>query len=132
MYAVMFLNVDDSSHIYLSLTRFYMTLLMVSPMAVLMLLLMPMMYTEKKKNNIILMSSTLVFVAALVGLRNQVFVSDSQYMKAMIPHHSSAIMVSRKSNLQDPELKKLSKGIIESQKKEIAEMKAILERIESK
>lgn len=51
-------------------------------------------------------------------------------MKAMIPHHSSAILVSKHANLQDPEVKKLSEGIINYQEKEIAEMKAILERLD--
>ncbi len=47
-------------------------------------------------------------------------------MKAMIPHHSSAIMVSKHAKIQDPEVKQLSEGIIASQEKEIAEMKALL------
>jgi len=51
-------------------------------------------------------------------------------MKAMIPQHSSAIMVSKNANLKHPEVIKLSKGIIASQKKEIADMKAVLTRIE--
>jgi len=53
MYTVMFLNVDDVDHIYLSLTRTYMTLLMVAPMAILMLLVMPSMYPQKRMNYLI-------------------------------------------------------------------------------
>jgi uncharacterized protein (DUF305 family) len=56
-------------------------------------------------------------------------IGDVQYMKAMIPHHSSAILVSKNANLKDPEVIKLSEGIIASQEKEIAEMKATLARI---
>lgn len=130
MYAVMFLNVDRFDHIYLSTTRLYMTLLMVAPMAVLMLLLMPGMYNNKRHNTLIMLTSIAVFVLALVFLRNQTFISDKQYMKAMIPHHSSAIMVSQNSEIEDPELKKLSQDIIKAQEKEIAQMKAILARIE--
>ncbi|MBA9079099.1 MULTISPECIES: DUF305 domain-containing protein [Rufibacter] len=130
MYAVMFLNVDQVEHVYLSATRVYTTLLMVAPMAVVMLLMMRNMYEDKKLNMIIYASSAVVFVGALFFLRNQVLVADEQYMKAMIPHHSSAIMVSQKANIKDPELKKLADEIIKSQVKEIAEMKAILKRMD--
>ncbi|RNI31813.1 DUF305 domain-containing protein [Rufibacter immobilis] len=130
MYAVMFLNVDQAEHIYLSVTRVYTTLLMVAPMAVVMLLMMRNMYEDKKLNIVIYTSSAIVFIGALLFLRNQVLVADEQYIKAMIPHHSSAIMVSQKANIKDPELKKLADEIIKSQVKEIAEMKAILKRLD--
>ena len=132
MYGVMFLNVDKLDHIYLSATRAYMSLLMVTPMAIIMLFMMPMMYENKKLNMIILAISIFVFVLALTFLRTQTFITDSQYMKAMIPHHSSAIMVSQEANLKDPQLKKLAEQIIKSQVKEIAEMKQILEEIKNK
>lgn len=130
MYAVMFLNVDSSSHIYLSLTRLYMSLLMVSPMALLMLLLMKKMYKNPKLNVIIIAGSILVFTLSLVFLRNQVPVGDKQYMRAMIPHHSSAILTSKHANIKDPEVKLLSQNIIASQEREIEQMKAILRRME--
>ena len=130
MYGVMFLNVDNSSHIYLSTTRTYMSLLMVSSMAAVMLLMMGKMYPNKKINVAIIFTAIFIFILALTGLRTQTPIGDVQYMKAMIPHHSSAIMVSKHANIQDPEVKKLSEGIIASQEKEIAEMKSILQRIE--
>jgi len=130
MYTVMFLNVDEFNHIYLSLTRTYMTLLMVAPMALLMLLLIPMMYKNKRRNLFIIVSSIIVFALALTLLRNQAFVGDANYMQAMIPHHSSAILTSKHATIKDPELKKLSEQIIKSQEEEIAQMKAILKRIE--
>lgn len=129
MYAVMFLNVDDADHIYLSLTRTYMSLLMVTPMALMMLLLMGDMYPDKKLNAAIGWIGTFVFVLALFCLRNQVFISDAQYMRAMIPHHSSAIMTSRHAAIKDPEVKKLADSIIASQEREIGKMKMMLQRI---
>lgn len=129
MYGVMFLNVASIAHIHLSLTRTYMTLLMVTPMAVLMLLLMGHMYPNKQRNRLIMVTSIAVFVAALVGLRAQVPIGDVQYIKAMIPHHSSAILTSTAANLQDPEVKKLAEEIIEAQKREIAQMEAMLTRL---
>lgn len=129
MYGVMFLNVDDISHIYVSLTRTYMSLLMVLPMAVLMLLMMGKMYPDKKRNSSIVIISIVLFGVVLAALRTQTPVSDVQYMRAMIPHHSSAILTSKHANLKDPEVKKLSKQIIRSQEAEIAQMKAMLERM---
>lgn len=128
MYAVMFLNVDAVGHIYLSITRLYMSLLMVSPMAILMLVVMGSMYPDKKKNKLISLGAAVVFVLALVCLRQQVFISDAQYMRAMIPHHSSAILTSRHAAIKDPQVKQLSEGIIASQQREIQEMKQMLEK----
>ncbi|MEP7252280.1 MAG: DUF305 domain-containing protein [Ginsengibacter sp.] len=129
MYSVMFLNVDEANHIYISTTRIYMALLMVSPMAIVMMLMMGKMYPSKKVNTGIILGGVVLFGLVLAGLRTQTPIGDVQYMKAMIPHHSSAIMVSKHANIKDPEVKKLSEGIIASQVKEIAEMKAILERM---
>lgn len=129
MYAVMFLNVDSADHIYLSLTRTYMSLLMVSPMALLMLLMMWKMYPKKRLNMFIVVFSITIFAISLTSLRKQVLVDDAQYMKAMIPHHSSAIMTSKNAELNDPELKTLSQQIIRSQEKEIIQMKNILKRL---
>ncbi|GAB3578768.1 DUF305 domain-containing protein [Hymenobacter daeguensis] len=131
MYTVMFLNVDQPDHIYLSLTRTYMSLLMVAAMALVMLGLMRHMYPNQRLNRLIAGGSVVVFALTLTLLRTQTPVGDVQYMKAMIPHHSSAIMVSRSATLQDPEVKKLSEGIIRSQEREIAEMKAAIARLES-
>lgn len=132
MYGVMFLNVDEADHIYLSLTRTYMALLMVSPMALLMLGMMGHMYADKRRNALISTGSIAVFIGALICLRTQTPVQDAQYMKAMIPHHSSAIMTSRHADLRDPEVRKLSEQIIQSQEREIAQMKAMLDRLDKK
>jgi len=131
MYAVMFLNADVFDHVMLSNTRTYMTILMVAPMAISMLLFMWGMYKNKKLNYIIIALSTVVFFATLYSLRQQAFISDVQWMKAMIPHHSSAIMVSLKAHLKDPEAIKLAKEIIEAQEREIAQMKKMIYRLEN-
>ncbi len=131
MYAVMFMNVAEFDHIMLSTTRTYMTLLMVAPMAISMMLFMSAMYENKKANMAIIFGAILVFTGSLYGLRQQVFISDVEYMKAMIPHHSSAIMVSQQATFNDPETKQLSQSIIEAQKREIAQMKQIIARLEN-
>jgi len=131
MYGVMFLNADIFGHVMLSTTRTYMTILMIAPMAVSMMLFMWGMYENKKANFIIIASALVIFVATLTMLRNQTLIADVQWMKAMIPHHSSAIMVSQKAHLQDSEAQQLALDIIEAQKKEIAQMEAMIDRLEN-
>lgn len=131
MYAIMFLNVFELDHIMLSTTRTYMTLLMVAPMAISMLLFMWEMYENTKVNYAIICASTIVFMGCLYGLRTQTPIGDIQWMKAMIPHHSSAILTSSKANFKDEEVQKLANEIIKAQEKEIAEMKAMIKRIEN-
>lgn len=130
MYAIMFLNVNDVGHVYLSLTRLYMTLMMVAAMAVLMLIMMPMMYSDHKKNTAIIISSLSVFGLALIGVHLQAGVSDVQYMKGMIPHHSIAIMTSKNAHITDLRVRKLADGIIATQEKEIKEMKALIDSLQ--
>jgi FtsH-binding integral membrane protein len=129
MYTVMFLNVNDVEDIYLSTTRLYMTILMITPMAIMILISMPKMYPNKRVNTTIYITSALVFSLTFIFLRNQTFVSDKQYMKAMIPHHSSAIMTSSRADLKDPETRALADSIIKSQREEILLMKSALERL---
>lgn len=130
MYLVMFLNMDMLEHYHTSTTRIYMAILMVAPMAVTMLLMMGKMYPNKRLNTSIIVGSIVVFALVLAALRTQTPISDVQYMKAMISHHSSAILTSKNVDIKDPEVKKLSEQIIKSQEEEIAQMKAILERME--
>ena len=129
MYIIMFLNIDRLDHYHTSVTRIYMALLMVAPMAIVMILMMRKMYPSRKINTTIIIVAIIVFGLALTGLRTQTPIGDVQYMKAMIPHHSSAIMVSKHADIKDPQVKKLSEQIIQSQKKEIAEMESYLRRL---
>ena len=132
MYIVMFLNVDVFDHVMLSPTRTYMTFLMIFPMVLIMMGFMWGMYKNRVWNYVIMATAVVGFVLCYVGLRQQIFVSDVQWMKAMIPHHSSAIMVSQKAHLKDPEAIQLAEEIIEAQEKEIAEMKRMIYRLESR
>jgi len=47
-------------------------------------------------------------------------------LKAMIPHHSIAILTSSRANISDPRVRKLADEIIKAQELEIAEMKALI------
>ncbi len=130
MYTVMFLNVAQTGHIYLNINRLYMAFLMVSPMALLMILLMGPMYTNKKLNIFIGLAGVFIFLLSFTFLRNQTLIGDQQYMKAMIPHHSSAILTSRNATITDPEVRELADQIIQTQEEEIAQMKKILDRMQ--
>ncbi|RYE25135.1 MAG: DUF305 domain-containing protein [Sphingobacteriaceae bacterium] len=130
MYVVMYLNVNDIDHVYFSLTRLYMTVLMITAMAVVMLLMMRQMYNNPRTNVIILSVSIGIFILALIGVHRQTFVGDRAYLKAMIPHHSIAIMTSENAHLQDPEVRRLADSIISAQKREISQMQRILKRTE--
>ncbi len=131
MYLLMYINMEQAAHFQFTLTRIYMAASMITVMAAIMLLFMPGMYRDKKLNTVILTASAVVFFGFLAMLRNQVFISDVQWMRGMIPHHSSAIMTSEQANLKDAGAKELSREIIETQKREIAEMRRMIERLES-
>ena len=99
-------------------------------MSVIMLLFMLGMYDNKKLNAGILIGSVAVFAAALWLVRSQTTVEDVSYMRAMIPHHSIAIMTSERANISDPRVRELADGIIASQRREIREMKALILELE--
>ena len=132
MYITMYFNTYAMDHVYFSLTRFYMACLGIAAMAVIMLAFMQNMYLNKKKNIAIILGSLLLFVGALTLARTQTPVNDELYMKAMIPHHSIAILASKRANIKDPKVRKLADEIIKAQEEEIAKMKAYLKRLESK
>ena len=133
MYITMYLNTYEWDHFYFSLTRFYMTCLGISTMAIIMFVAMRDMYKNKKKNIAIVVGSITLFVAALGLVRVQSpIIGDVLWMRAMIPHHSIAILTSERANIKDPEVKELAEGIIKAQKKEIEEMKAMIKRLENK
>ncbi|EOH88968.1 DUF305 domain-containing protein [Enterococcus villorum] len=127
MFGMMYLNVYSIDHIFFSRTRVFMALMMGAVMAIIMLLFMWKMYENKTLNKIILGISILVFSGSLFMVRSQTTVSDVAWMKAMIPHHSIAILTSKRANLQDPEVKKLANEIIKAQEKEIKQMKKLIE-----
>src|SRR5690606_1425815 len=131
MYITMYLNTYEMDHVYSSLTRFYMTCLGISAMALIMFFFMKKMYKNRKKNTAILLGSMLLFGSALFLVRAQKPIGDVLWMKAMIPHHSIAILTSERADIKDPEVKELAKGIIVTQRKEIGQMQEMINRLEN-
>ena len=99
MFVLMYLNTYALEHVFWSETRFWMTFVMGAVMAVVMLLFMWGMYRNTAKNWIILGVAAVVFSGALFLVRSQTTVNDSEWMSAMIPHHSIAILTSERANI---------------------------------
>ncbi|MGB8510300.1 MAG: DUF305 domain-containing protein [Pyrinomonadaceae bacterium] len=132
MLGLMYLNIYQADHIFFSETRAYMALLMGAAMAVIMLAFMWKMYTNRRVNIGIFVGSAIVFALALWLVRSQATIEDVSWMKAMIPHHSIAILTSERAHISDPRVRRLADGIIETQRKEIAEMEALIKELENK
>ncbi|SOE17213.1 hypothetical protein SAMN05877838_2106 [Hoeflea halophila] len=130
MYGLMYLNTWDSSHVWFSQTRMWMALYMGAAMALVMLAFMLSMYTNRKANIAIVVGSVIAFSASLYLVRSQDTVGDVAWMKAMIPHHSIAIMTSTRADISDPRVRDLANEIIEAQKREIDEMEALIADLE--
>nr|CCD31946.1 Conserved hypothetical protein [Methylocystis sp. SC2] len=132
MYVLMYLNTYALEHVFWSETRVWMAFVMGATMAVIMLGFMLGMYKKTFVNLGLFGGSVAVFVCALWLVRSQATVDDIDYMKAMIPHHSIAIMTSKRSQISDPRVRKLADEIIEAQEREIAEMKYLIQDLKAR
>lgn len=128
MYILMYSMVDKLANVVPNINQFYMAGLMTMPMIVIEVLLMRSMYMNRKWNTGIIAVSVVLLLGFFLAIRQQAAVSDRQFLRGMIPHHAAAILMSKKSPSQDPEIQKLQQEIISSQEKEIAQMRAILAR----
>lgn len=130
MYGLMYLNTLQLDHVFFSETRAYMALLMGASMAVVMMGYMFSMYVNKTVNIAVVVMSAAVFAVSLWLVRSQATIEQVSWMRAMIPHHSIAILTSERATITDPRAQKLAQQIIESQRKEIAEMKMLIAELE--
>ena len=131
MYGLMYLNTYALDHVFFSQTRAWMALYMGAVMAIVMLLFMWGMYRSRAANMAILALSAVVFAASLFLVRSQATIDDVAWMKAMIPHHSIAILTSSRADISDPRVRALADDIIEAQRKEIEEMKRLIADLEA-
>lgn len=130
MFGLMYLNIYTLDHVFYSQTRTWMAFYMGAAMAVIMLLFMLKMYENRRANIAIIVGSLIVFAGALWLVRSQETVGDVGYMKAMIPHHSIAILTSERAQISDPRVRRLADEIIEAQIREIDEMKQLITDLE--
>lgn len=126
MFGLMYLNTYQADHVYFSQTRMWMALYMGGAMALVMLAFMLKMYDSPVKNWLIVGLAAVAIVLGVTLVRSQATVGDVAWMKAMIPHHSIAILTSERANITDPRVRKLADGIIATQLREIDEMKALI------
>jgi len=131
MLPLMYLNTYAADHVFFSETRSYMALVMGAAMALIMLAFMRGMLTNRRFNAVVVVAAIAVFAAALWLVRSQETVDQVSYMKAMIPHHSIAILTSERAHISDPRVRRLADDIIETQRREIAEMKSLISELEA-
>lgn len=130
MFILMYAMVDSLPNVFANVNQFYMAGLMAAPMVVIELLLMGMMYKDKRLNTILIVISIAATCIFYFLIRQQGLVSDRQFLKSMIPHHAGAILMCEEANITDPEVKKLCESIVQSQRKEIEQMKTKLKELE--
>jgi uncharacterized protein (DUF305 family) len=131
MHGLMYFNTYEVSHVWFSQTRLFMTFIMAGSMALVMLFFMRHMYKSRQKNVAIVVGSIALMALGLWLVRSQSTVDDVAWMKAMIPHHSIAILTSERANIVDPRVKQLAEEIIQAQRREIAEMESLIKDLES-
>ena len=130
MFGLMYLNTYSLDHVLFSETRAWMAIVMGATMAVIMLAFMLGMYRNRTTNIAIFAAAIIAFAGALYHVRSQDTIADVAWMKAMIPHHSIAILTSERANISDPRVRKLADEIVEAQRREIGEMKALIADLE--
>lgn len=132
MYLAMFTMIWSFDDFFNNNNMLYMTLIMLAPMAMLMLSMMGMMYPDKRLNRILYALFVLVLALSFAAMREQALVGDKQFVRAMIPHHSGAILMCNRASISDAELRDLCfapDGIVQSQEREIRQMKQVLARL---
>lgn len=126
MYGLMYLNTYALDHVFFSQTRMWMALYMGGGMAIVMLAFMLGMYSNRTANIAIFTGASIALLAGVGLVRTQATVGDVAWMKAMIPHHSIAILTSERANISDPRVRDLADAIIKAQRAEIEEMKSYI------
>lgn len=128
MYVLMYAMVDTLDNAVPNLNQFYMAGLMTAPMAVLELLLMGKMYPDRRKNALLLGLALVALAGFWFAIRAQAAIGNREFLKSMIPHHAGAILMCEQAELTDREVQALCQGIVRGQTREIAQMRALLDR----
>lgn len=126
MYILMYSMVNTIDNVYNNFNQFYMAGLMTAPMILIELLVMRSMYQNKSRNTLIIIVSVVAALLFFLFIRQQKAISDQQFLRSMIPHHSGAILMCEKATIQDPEIHALCASIVAGQQEEINQMEGIL------
>jgi hypothetical protein len=130
MFFLMYQLVYSWDHAMLSMNRLVAALVMGCVMTIVMLGFMWSMYRGLATKVAVAGTAIVLGIALLAVNRSQALIGDQNFMKSMIPHHSIAINNARKASISDPRVRELADEIIESQVREIAEMKLLLADID--
>ncbi len=128
MYVAMFAMINRGAYFYNNTNMLYMAVLMAAPVTLFMLISMRHMYPNRKLNLGLIIGFAVLTLASYGAIRAQAGVGDRQFLRAMIPHHSGAILMCREAHITDQEISGLCKEIIDGQQREIDQMEAILKR----
>ena len=79
---------------------------------------------------LIVATSLIVLVGCFAAVREQASIDDEQFLKSMIPHHASALLMCEQASLADPEIQRLCESIRRGPQAEIDRMNSILARSE--
>lgn len=129
MYLLMYAMVNSVDNVYMNINQVYMAGLMTAPMVIIELVVMRGMYHDKKRNAAIIGASAIVGIVLFMFIQAQTGVSDRQFLRSMIPHHASAILMCDEAPINDAEIQALCKSIRSSQQAEIDQMKAKLSNL---
>lgn len=130
MFFLMYQLVYATEHATFSVNRLLASLVMGAVMTVVMLGFMWSMYEGAGVKVAVLAGAVLLGGVLLYLNRSQRLIGDTEFMQAMIPHHSIAINNARKAEIRDPRVRKLADEIIASQVREIREMQLLIDDIE--
>ena len=129
MYALMYAMVDRFANVYNNVNQVYMAGLMASPMVLIELVVMRAMYHDRKLNTTFAAAALVLGLLFVLAIRSQTAIGDRQFLRSMIPHHASAILMCQQAPIRAPEIVELCNrpnGIVESQQREIEQMRALL------
>ncbi|MEX2582314.1 MAG: DUF305 domain-containing protein [Gemmatimonadota bacterium] len=127
MFALTYVMVEDAGHLYANINRAYMALIMAAPMVTIMLLVMHSMFEDRTRNYLIHAAAIGAFLLIYFLIRSQTPVGNEQFLRSMIPHHSSAILMCDRAAISDQRIIDLCGEIVPTQEEEIAEMQRILD-----
>jgi len=131
MYILMYIMVNEFANVYSNFNQLYMAGLMTIPMLLIELILMKSMYNNTKINAFIVIFSLITFILLIIFIRKQIGITDKEFLKSMIPHHASALLMCKNVSLKDPQIKELCKTIMSTQQSEIDLMKIKLKTLKN-
>jgi hypothetical protein len=126
MYVLMYAMVDVIGNVYPNFNQFYMAGLMTAPMVVIELWLMRGMYANPRLNALITGGAVVGGLIFTLLIRQQAGITDRQFLRSMIPHHASAILMCQQAAIEEPDIVELCRNILSSQQEQIDAMRAKL------